>query len=118
MLKQDSGKIINTTSICGLTGCSSVLTFSAARGAVNILTRMLAKTLAPKIQVNAVAPGYTLTRFWDKMSKEEIKELLAETLNKQWVKPEEIADTFIYLAKNDSVTGQILVVDAGYTATI
>ena len=52
------------------------------------------------------------------MSKEEIKELLAETLNKQWVKPEEIADTFIYLAKNDSVTGQILVVDAGYTATI
>lgn len=79
---------------------------------------MLAKTLAPKIQVNSVAPGYTLTRFWDNMSEKDVKELLGETLNKQWVKPEEIADTFIYLAKNDSVTGQILVVDAGYTATI
>lgn len=118
MLKKGSGKIINTTSICALTGCSSVLTFSAARAAVNILTRMLAKTLAPKIQVNAVAPGYTLTRFWDNMSKEDIKELLGETLNKQWVKPEEIADTFIYLAKNDSITGQIIVVDAGYTSKI
>lgn len=118
MLKKGSGKIINTTSICAITGCSSVLTFSGARAAVNILTRMLAKTLAPKIQVNAVAPGYTLTRFWDKMSKQGVKELLDETLNKQWVKPEEIADTFIYLAKNDSVTGQVLVVDAGYTVTI
>ena len=118
MLPKGSGKIINTTSICALTGCSSVLTFSGARAAVNILTRMLAKTLAPKIQVNAVAPGYTLTRFWDNMSKKDVKVLLDETLNKEWVKPEEIADTFIYLAKNDSVTGQILVVDAGYTSKI
>lgn len=118
MLKKGSGKIINTTSICAITGCSSVLTFSGARAAVNILTRMLAKIFAPKIQVNAVAPGYTLTRFWDKMSKKDVKELLDETLNKQWVKPEEIADTFTYLAKNDSVTGQVLAVDAGYTATI
>ena len=83
MLKNGSGKIINTTSICAITGCSSVLSFSAARAAVNILTRMLAKTLAPKIQVNAVAPGYTLTRFWDNMSQKDVKELLEETLNKK-----------------------------------
>ncbi|MBI4099682.1 SDR family oxidoreductase, partial [Candidatus Microgenomates bacterium] len=68
--------------------------------------------------VNAVAPGFTLTRFWDKTSKDEEKELLDSTLLKKWVAPEDIAEAFIYLAKNDSVTGQTLVVDAGYTATL
>ena len=118
MQKKGSGKIINVSSICGITGCTTVLTFSAARGAVNILTKTLAKILAPDIQVNGVAPGYTLTRFWDGMTAKEISELLSETLTKQWVKPEEIADSFLYLVRNDSITGQILVVDGGYTTTI
>jgi len=82
------------------------------------LTKTLAKILAPDIQVNGVAPGYTLTRFWDGMTAKEISELLSETLTKQWVKPEEIADSFLYLVRNDSITGQILVVDGGYTTTI
>ena len=118
MKKKGSGKIINVSSTCGLVGCTTVLTYSAAKGAVNILTKSLAKILAPNIQVNAVAPGYTQTRFWDKMSPKEIEELLSETLTKQWVKPEEIADSFMYLVRNDSITGQILVVDGGYTTTI
>lgn len=118
MQKQKSGKIINVSSICGLTGCTSVLTFSSARSALTGFTKALAKILAPNITVNAVAPGFTRTRFWDRMSDKEVKELLDTTLTKKWVKPEEIADTFIYLAKNDSITGQVIVVDGGYMTTI
>ncbi|OGG14900.1 hypothetical protein A2875_02985 [Candidatus Gottesmanbacteria bacterium RIFCSPHIGHO2_01_FULL_46_14] len=118
MQKKDSGKIINVSSICGLTGCTSILTFTSARSAVTGFTKALAKILAPNIMVNAVAPGFTLTRFWDKMTDKEVKELLDSTLSKKWVTAEEIADTFIYLTKNDSVTGQVIVVDGGYTTNI
>jgi len=112
------GKIINVSSICGLTGCTTVLTFSTARAAVVDLTQSLAKILAPNIQVNSVAPGFTKTRFWDGMSADEEKELLNTTLSKKWVTSEEIAEAFLYLVINDSVTGQTLVVDGGYTATL
>lgn len=118
MLKKGSGKIINVSSICGLTGCTSILTFSSARSALTGFTKSLAKILAPNITVNIVAPGFTQTRFWDKMSKNEVDKLLETTLSKKWITPDEIAEAFIYLAKNDSVTGQILVVDGGYTTTI
>lgn len=118
MLQKKSGKIINVSSICGLTGCRRVLPYSSARSALIGFTRALAKILAPNITVNAVAPGFTLTRFWDDMSDKDVKSLLSTTLSKKWVKPEEIADTFIYLAKNDSVTGQVLVVDGGYTVNV
>lgn len=118
MLKNKTGKIINVSSICALTGCTSVLTFSSARSALTGFTKALAKILAPYITVNAVAPGFTLTRFWEGMSKKEIEELLATTLSKKWVRPEEIAAAFIYLAKSDSITGQILVVDGGYMTRI
>lgn len=104
------------TSICALTGCTGVSTFSTARAAAEIWTKILAKKLAPKITVNAVAPGYTLTRFWDKTSEKDKKELLESTLLKKWVMPEDVVEAFIYLVKNDSVTGQALVVDAGYLA--
>jgi NAD(P)-dependent dehydrogenase (short-subunit alcohol dehydrogenase family) len=80
-----------------------------------MLTKVLAKTLSPKITVNAVAPGFTLTRFWNGMSKKDEKELLTTTLTEKWVTADEIADAFVYLAESDSITGQILIVDGGYT---
>lgn len=118
MQPKKTGKIINVSSICGLTGCTSVLTFSTARAAVVDLTQSLAKILAPDIQVNSVAPGFTKTRYWDGMTVAEEKDLLNTTLSKKWVTSEEIAEAFRYLVANDSVTGQVLVVDGGYTATL
>ncbi|MBI4990990.1 SDR family oxidoreductase [Candidatus Gottesmanbacteria bacterium] len=73
---------------------------------------------APRILVNAVAPGYTLTRYWDRASDELKKESIEETLLKKMVTPEEIAETYLYLAKNDGITGQTIVVDAGYTVNV
>lgn len=118
MLKNKSGKIINVSSICGLTGCTSVLTFTSARSALTGFTKALAKLLAPKITVNAVAPGYTSTRYWNTISEDTKKQVIEETLLKKWVTPEEIADTYLYLAKNDSITGQVIIVDGGYTTNI
>lgn len=117
MLKKGSGKIINVSSICGMAACTTVLPFSAAKAAMINFTRGLAKILAPKIAVNAVAPGFTLTRYWDGISKKEEKDLLATTLGKRWVTPDEIAETILYLTKNDGITGQVIIVDAGYTVT-
>ncbi len=118
LMQKNGGRIINMSSICGgvdSSPCTSILTFTTAKAAVSMLTKVLAKTLAPKILVNAVAPGFTLTRFWDGMSKKDEDELLETTLTKSWVGADEIADAFVYLTKSDSITGQVLVVDGGYT---
>ena len=72
LMQKNGGRIINMSSICGgvdSSPCTSILTFTTAKAAVSMLTKVLAKTLAPKILVNAVAPGFTLARFWDGMSK-------------------------------------------------
>lgn len=118
MKKRKSGSIINVSSICGLTGCTSILTFTSARSAVTGFTKALAKILAPNITVNAVAPGFTKTRFWNSQSQKDEKSLLATTLTKRWIMPGEIADAFLYLAGAKNITGQILVVDGGYMTTI
>ena len=118
MLKNKRGKIINCSSTAALTGFKSVVTYSAAKASVITFTKSLAKLYAPKILVNAVAPGYTLTRYWDTASDELKKESIEETLLKKMVTPEEIAETYLYLAKNDSITGQTIVVDAGYTVNL
>lgn len=116
MQKKGSGKIINTVSICGIgrTSCTSVLPYSTAKGAAITFTKALAKILAPDITVNAVAPGFTQTRYWEGTTKEEEEKLLDSTMTKKWVKPEEIADAFLYLATADNVTGEVLMVDGGY----
>lgn len=119
MKEKGSGKIINVSSICGITGCTSILTFTSARSAVTGFTKALAKILAPNITVNTVVvPGFTLTRFWNTQSAKEEKELLDSTLTKKWVTPDEIAETFVYLVKVDSITGQTIIVDGGYTTKI
>lgn len=118
MLKKGGGKIFNGASTAALTGFKSISDYSAAKAGVITLTKSLAKLYAPKILVNAVAPGYTSTRYWDTTSEELIKESVEETLLKKMVQPEEIAQTYLYLAKNDSITGQTIVVDAGYTVNV
>lgn len=118
MLKKGRGKIINCSSTAALTGFKSVAIYSAAKAGIISLTKSLAKLYAPNITVNTVAPGYTLTRYWDTASDELKKESIEETLLKKMVTPEEIAETYLYLAKNDGITGQTIVVDAGYTVNV
>lgn len=117
MYKQGSGKILNTASIRGLPfgGRQGIVAYSAAKAAVINFTKTLAKELAPNINVNAVAPGFVKTPPYDNESQELIDTLLESTHLKKWIKSEEIAEAFLYLATADAVTGEVLIVDAGYS---
>jgi len=113
--KQGHGKILNTSSIRGWEHGGRAPVYAAAKAAVNSFTRTFAKQMAPKIQVNAVAPGFVKTRSYDSMSPEMVQGFLDQTYLKRWVTAEEIADAFVFLAKNDAMTGQVIYVDAGFT---
>ncbi len=115
MNKQRHGKILNTSSIKGWEHGGGTVTYAVTKAGINSFTRTLAKQVAPNIQVNAVAPGYVKTRVYDNQPKEKVDKWLDGTLLKRWVTVEEIADTFIFLAKNDALTGQIIYVDGGFT---
>jgi 3-oxoacyl-[acyl-carrier protein] reductase len=115
MEKQGSGKILNTSSIRGWEQGGRAIVYAAAKAGINSFTRTLAKQVAPKIQVNAVAPGFVKTRSYDKMSREMIDFFLGQTYLQRWITAEEVADTFVFLAKNDGITGQVIYVDGGFT---
>ena len=115
MEKQGEGKILNTSSIRGWEHGGRAPIYAASKAAVNSFTRTFAKQVAPKIQVNAVAPGFVKTRSYDGMSDEQIKSFIEQTYLKRWVTVEEIADAFVFLSKNDAMTGQVIYVDAGFT---
>jgi len=115
MQKQGYGKILNTSSIRGAEHGGRSVVYAASKAGLNSFTKTLAKMLAPNIQVNAVAPGFVKTRNYDTMTKEQIRSFIDQTYLKRWVTEEEIADAFIFLAKNDAMTGQVIYVDAGFT---
>lgn len=120
MKQKGSGKIINTASIRGIsyTGREGVMAYSAAKAAVINFTKTLAKELAPSITVNAVAPGFVITPNYDKTSEEQKKAFIDGTLIKRWIKPDEIADAYLFLATSEIITGQILIADGGFTLKV
>lgn len=115
MQKQGFGKIINTSSIRGAEHGGRSVVYAASKAGINSFSKTLAKMVAPNIQVNAVAPGFVKTRNYDKMTKEQTDTFIAQTYLKRWVTEDEIADAFMFLAKNDAMTGQVIYVDAGFT---
>jgi 3-oxoacyl-[acyl-carrier protein] reductase len=117
MQKKGSGRIINTASIRGLehAGRTGIMPYSAAKAALINFTKTLAKELAPNILVNAVAPGFTLTSAFDNVPETKKIDFIKDTFIKRWLTVEEVADAFLYLAGADGITGEILVIDGGWT---
>lgn len=115
MQKQGYGKIINTSSIRGAEHGGRSVVYAASKAGLNSFSKTLAKMVAPTIQVNAVAPGFVKTRNYDGMTKEQTDLFISQTYLKRWVTEDEIADAFIFLSKNDAMTGQVIYVDAGFT---
>jgi len=111
----NEGKIINVSSIHGRLGYGhpNAIAYSALKAAFESYTKNLAKNLAPKILVNAIAPGRTLTPMWGDLTKEKEKELGEDQLINRFILPEEIADGIIFLLRNDAVCGEILTIDGG-----
>ena len=116
MIKQKYGKIINISSVVGITGNSGQVNYSASKAGIIGMTKSLAKELGSRsINVNAVAPGYIVTDMTEELS-EKIKE---ETKNsiplKKLGRPEDVAELVAFLSSkaSDYITGQVINVDGG-----
>ncbi len=111
-----AGKIINVSSISGRLGQGrpKSIAYSAFKAAMDSYTKTLAKELAPKILVNAIAPGRVATDMWGNPDDKAKTELGEAHLIKRMIEPEEIADAVMFLVKNDAMCGEILTIDGGY----
>jgi len=108
----DGGAIVNIGSISGFTGAGSSLPYAVSKAAVHGLTKSLARALAPRIRVNAVAPGEVLTRWWAGR-EQAVADMTAQLLLQRTATPADIAQAVSVLLGQDSMTGQIVTVDGG-----
>lgn len=117
MVSQQFGRIINVSSVWGISGASCEVAYSAAKGGVNAFTKALAKELAPSgVTVNAVAPGVVETRMVQHLSTEERNALLDDIPVGRFAQPEEVASLVHFLSLPDSayITGQIISPNGGW----
>ncbi|MCX8997467.1 SDR family oxidoreductase [Rhizobiaceae bacterium BDR2-2] len=113
-LKAAKGAIVNTASIAGLGSVASTLVYSASKAAVINLTKNLARSLAPEVRVNAVAPGSVDSSWAIEWSDERRQNAIAATPLKRLGTPPDIAELIVYLGFAGSmITGQTVVIDGG-----
>ena len=119
MLQQKSGKIVNISSIRGIDHCGreGVMDYSASKTAVIGLTKTMAKELAPYINVNTVAPGHTKTEMTAPLPDEIKQNMIEGSYLKRMAEPEDIAKAILFMASDDAdyITGQVLLVDGGFS---
>ena len=113
MRRAGGGSIVNISSIAGLKAGGSSIGYAVSKAAVIHLTRCMAVALAPEIRVNSVAPGFVRTRWGERFSEEQKQGMEANAPLERSVAPEEIATATVECLRNDSMTGQTVVVDAG-----
>lgn len=118
----DRAAVVMTSSIAGVSGNGSSVAYSASKAAINNMALSLSRGLGPKIRVNAIAPGFIDTPWFDKLggARDRIRESVAErTLLKVASTPEDIAGTALFLASPaaNRVTGEVLIADAGLHLT-
>jgi pteridine reductase len=107
------GLIVNITDVGAQKAWSRYPAYTVSKAALESLTRVLARALAPSIRVNAIAPGLVLQS--DIVSDEEWQRLVQRVPLKRAAQPEEIASALEFLLKNEYITGQTIVVDGGYS---
>jgi pteridine reductase len=112
LLKKSNGAIINFADIGGILGWPGFIPHSISKAGIIMLTRCLAKELAPEVRVNAIAPG-TITMPGD-LPELEADFVKLAPLHRSG-RPNDIVAAVSYLATAGFVTGQVLVVDGGRT---
>lgn len=116
MVRQQQGKIVNISSVWGVTGASCETAYSATKGGINALTKALAKELAPSgIQVNAIACGAIDTEMNQWLEEDELIALVEEIPAGRLGRAEEVADLVYHLSyKASYLTGQVIGLDGGW----
>ena len=122
MAKQQSGSIVNMSSVNAVLAIPSIASYNASKGGINQLTRAMALALVDKgIRVNAVAPGTIATELAAKavLTSEEAKaRIMSRTPMRRLGTPAEVADVVAFLASDAAsyITGEIITVDGGRMA--
>ncbi|MNC52930.1 3-oxoacyl-[acyl-carrier-protein] reductase FabG [compost metagenome] len=117
MVSQQYGRIINVSSVWGISGASCEVAYSASKGGVNAFTKALAKELAPSgVTVNAVAPGAVNTAMLNNLQEEELRMLEDEIPAGRLASPDEVASLVYFLALPESgyITGQVISPNGGW----
>ncbi|MNV71183.1 3-oxoacyl-[acyl-carrier-protein] reductase FabG [compost metagenome] len=117
MVSQRYGRIINVSSVWGISGASCEVAYSASKGGVNAFTKALARELAPSgVTVNAVAPGAVRTSMLDNLAEDEVRMLEEEIPAGRLALPDEISSLVYFLALPESgyINGQIISPNGGW----
>ena len=109
----DGGLIVNISDVGAQKAWSRYPSYTVSKAALESLTRLLARAFAPKIRVNAIAPGFVLQS--DIVPAEEWERLIGRIPLKRPARIEEITSALEFLIDNEYVTGQTIVVDGGYS---
>ena len=119
MLRQRSGRIVNISSVGGLSGYRGLAVYSATKAAMDGLTRSLARELGSRgITVNSVAPGYLQTEMSYGLNDEQLAQVTRRTPAGRLGQVEDVVGAVRFLASPEAsfITGQVLVIDGGLTA--
>lgn len=118
LMKSPAGRIINMTSVVGLTGNLGQSNYSASKAGVIGFTKSMAQELASrKVTSNAIAPGFIATEMTDAIPEKAREAILSRIPLADMGKPEDIANCALFLASDEAryITGQVIVCDGGMT---
>ena len=118
MEKQGWGSIINVSSVVGEQGNIGQINYAASKGAIISMTKTWAKEFSRKganVRVNAIAPGYIMTKMMDTVPQDLLDRFSSQTMLKRLGRPEEIAEVIAFLSSNKAsyITGSVIDVNGG-----
>ena len=115
MMKNGEGKIINLSSVAGKMGGTVGPHYAASKAGIIGMTFSLAQELLKyNITVNAIAPGPIETEMIKSLPEERKKKILSRVPMGRFGKPEEVAETVVFLIKCDYITGEVIDINGGY----